>query len=138
MAAETPTPMWIRLEHKMSEEEKQEAFREEVRGYLAKDKAVLDSLVGRVDKLEKTVMHGNGTPPLITQFAAMHAQMENFRTELKEVKDKISGLDDMKTDIASIKASMATKEKNSAVWITCGITILAVVVAPIVEHLFFK
>ena len=122
----------------MTEEERQEAFREEVRGYLAKDKATLDNLVVRVDKLEKTVVHGNGTPPLVTQFAAMQAQMENFRSELKEVKDKMGNLDDMKADIASIKASMSTKDKNNSAWIMFGLTILAVIATPIVEHFFIR
>ena len=122
----------------MTEEERQEAFREEVRGYLAKDKATLDNLVVRVDKLEKTVVHGNGTPPLVTQFAAMQAQMENFRSELKEVKDKMGNLDDMKADIASIRTSMSTKEKNNSSWIMFGLTILAIVATPIVEHLFIR
>lgn len=121
----------------MSEEEKQEAFREEVRGYLAKDKATLDNLVGRVDKLEKTVLHGNGNPSLTTQVATLHAKMEIFSEQLTEVKTKVDGLDAMRADIASINAKITAKEKNNAAWIWPLVTIAAVVVVPFIEHYLF-
>ena len=122
----------------MTEEERQEAFREEVRGYLAKDKATLDNLVARVDKLEKTVVHGNGNPSLTVQIAAMQVQIDTFRGELKEVKDKMGSLDEMRTDIASIKTTMSAKEKNNSAWIMFGLTILAIVATPIIEHFFIR
>lgn len=122
----------------MTEEERQEAFREEVRGFLAKDKATLDNLVVRVDKLEKTVVHGNGNPSLTVQIAAMQVQIDNFRSELKEVKEKMGNLDEMKADIASIRTSMSSKEKNNSAWIMFGLTILAVIATPIVEHFFIR
>lgn len=121
----------------MTEEEKQENFREEVRGYLAKDKATLDNLVGRVDRLEKTVLHGNGSPSITTQVATLHAKMETFSTQLTEVKAKVDGLDAMRADIASINAKMSTKEKNNAAWIWPLVTIAAVIIVPILEHFLF-
>lgn len=121
----------------MTENEKQEAFRDEVRGYLAKDKATLDNLVERVDQLEKTVLRGNGSPSLQTQVATLHAKMETFSTQLTEVKAKVDGLDSMKADVASINAKITAKEQSNASWLWPIVTIAAVVVVPIIERLIF-
>jgi hypothetical protein len=121
----------------MDEDEKQEKFREEVREFLARDKLTLDNLVMRVDKLEKTVVHGNGDPPLTTQIAAMQVQMNNFRDELKEVKDKMGKLDQMCVDVASINAKLTARASSNGMWIWAIITVGAVVLTPILEHFLF-
>ena len=59
------------------EERKQEAFREEMRGYISADKKALESLAERVTQLEKTVIHGNGNPPLVSQIASLQAKWWN-------------------------------------------------------------
>ena len=120
------------------EEQRQEQFREEVRGFLAKDKATLDNLVVRVDKLEKTVVHGNGNPSLVTQFAAMQAQMENFRGEISELKTKMNTLDEVKTEVTSIRSKMDSNKESKQTWITFWLTLLAIVGVPIIEHFLFN
>ena len=120
------------------EEQRQEQFREEVRGFLAKDKATLDNLVVRVDKLEKTVVHGNGNPSLVTQFAAMQAQMENFRGEISERKTKMNTLDEVKTEVTSIRSKMDSNKESKQTWITFWLTLLAIVGVPIIEHFLFN
>ena len=121
----------------MDEDTKQEKFREEVREFLARDKITLDNLVARVDKLEKTVVHGNGEPSLTSQITAMQVQINNFRDELKEVKDKMGKLDQMCIDVASINAKLTARASNNGMWLWALITLGAVVAMPILEHFLF-
>lgn len=121
----------------MSEDEKQEAFREEVRGFLAKDKATLDNLVLRVDKLEKTVVHGNGTPPLVTQFATMQTKLEVLSSEFSEMKAKMNVIDEVKTELAEIRSELRVRSSGTKNWIMFGLTILTIVGTPFVTRLVF-
>lgn len=120
------------------EERKQEAFREEMRGYISADKKALESLAERVTQLEKTVIHGNGNPPLVAQIAAMEAKIETFGNEISEIKTKIAEIPNIRADIAKLTAAIESSRANRGVWIAFGLTILTVVGTAIMQFVLAK
>lgn len=126
----------------MTEEERQEKFREEMRGYISADKKALENLTNRVEQLEKTVIHGNGNPPLIGQITEMRTRLEIFGTEINDLKTKVGAIADLRADIATLKTELRDEIKNRSFstknWVAVGITILTVVGTAVVQYFLTK
>lgn len=126
----------------MSEEERQEKFREEMRGYISADKKALENLTNRVEQLEKTVIHGNGSPPLIGQITEMKTRLEIFSSDINDLKTKVGAIADLRADIASLKTEIRDEIKSRAFstknWIAVGIMVLTVVGTAIVQYFLGK
>lgn len=126
----------------MTEEERQEAFREEMRGYISADKKALENLTNRVEQLEKTVIHGNGSPPLIGQITEMKTRLEIFSSDINDLKTKVGAIADLRADIATLKTEIRDEIKSRAFstknWIAVGIMVLTVVGTAIVQYFLGK
>lgn len=122
----------------MTEEEKQEAFREEMRGYISADKKALENLAERVDRLEKTVIHGNGNPPLVAQIAAMQATMNTFGVEISEIKKSLIEIPQIRVDISGLRAEIQASKTSRGVWVAFGLTVLTVIGTAVVQFLLAK
>lgn len=126
----------------MTEEERQEAFREEMRGYISADKKALENLTNRVEQLEKTVIHGNGSPPLIGQITEMKTRLEIFSSDINDLKTKVGAIADLRADIATLKTEIRDEIKSRAFstknWIAVGIMVLTVVGTAIAQYFLGK
>lgn len=126
----------------MSEEERQEKFREEMRGYISADKKALENLTNRVEQLEKTVIHGNGSPPLIGQITEMKTRLEIFSSDINDLKTKVGAIADLRADIASLKTEIRDEIKSRAFstknWIAVGIMVLTVIGTAIAQYFLGK
>lgn len=126
----------------MSEEERQEKFREEMRGYISADKKALENLTSRVEQLEKTVIHGNGSPPLIGQITEMKTRLEIFSSDINDLKTKVGAIADLRADIASLKTEIRDEIKSRAFstknWIAVGIMVLTVIGTAIAQYFLGK
>jgi len=126
----------------MTEEERQEAFREEMRGYISADKKALENLTNRVEQLEKTVIHGNGSPPLIGQISEMKTRLEIFSSDINDLKTKVGVIADLRADIASLKTEIRDEIKSRAFstknWIAVGIMVLTVIGTAIAQYFLGK
>lgn len=121
------------------EERKQEAFREEMRGYISADKKALESLADRVTQLEKTVIHGNGNPPLIGQITELKTKMDLFSRDVSDLKKEVSSISELKAEIAAMKTELRDEIKNRAFsaknWIAVGIMVFSVVLTEVVQYI---
>lgn len=126
----------------MTEEERQEKFREEMRGYISADKKALENLTNRVEQLEKTVIHGNGSPPLIGQITEMKTRLEIFSSDINDLKTKVGAIADLRADIATLKTELRDEIKSRAFssknWIAVGIMVLTVIGTAIVQYFLGK
>lgn len=126
----------------MSEDERQEKFREEMRGYISADKKALENLTNRVEQLEKTVIHGNGSPPLIGQITEMKTRLEIFSSDINDLKTKVGAIADLRADIASLKTEIRDEIKSRAFstknWIAVGIMVLTVIGTAIAQYFLGK
>lgn len=120
------------------EERKQEAFREEMRGYISADKKALESLAERVTQLEKTVIHGNGNPPLVSQIASLQAKMETFGHEISEIKTQLAEIPNIRADIAKLTAAIEAGKASKGVWVAFALTILTVVGTAVMQFILAK
>lgn len=77
----------------MTEQEKQEKFREEVRAGLAKEDTMLLELDKRVRDLERTVTQGNGHPALIVQVKELETKMDDLGKEVSTLRVDMSNID---------------------------------------------
>lgn len=121
----------------MDSDDEQAKFREDARGWFAKDKNELQHLNEKLDKLERIVLHGNGSPALVTQIAELRARLDGLdkrMDSLDEMKDEIT---EIKSTLSEIQGQMKADAKNKANWIGFGLVILTIIGTAVLER-FFK
>lgn len=124
----------------MGEEDRQEAFREEVREYLASDKKALEALGERMDKIEKTLIHGNGSPSIIAQVAEIRTRVDMLEKTVEAVNDLKEQISSINERLSKIETKLETKLNDDARkhgdWIGFALVILTVIAEGFIAHFF--
>lgn len=120
----------------MGDEERQEQFREEVRGYLANDKVTLEHLTDRLDKLEKTVLHGNGSPSMMQQITELRTRMEGLDKKMDRIDEMQTSITEIKTELSKLTGQLDANSRNSANWVGVGLVILTIIGTALVDRFF--
>ena len=118
-------------------DEDQVKFREDARGWFAKDKLELEHLNEKLDKLEKIVLHGNGSPALVTQIAELRTRLDGMDKRMDSLDEMKGEIADIKSTLSEIQGQMKADAKNKANWVGFGLVILTIIGTAVLEK-FFK
>ena len=97
----------------MSELEVQQKFRDEVLKDLASEQVKLDALVERVEKLEDTVVHGNGHKPLTVQVNDLETKIDNLSKDVDHLRNEVSKITELNNNVISIKTQLEMKKESN-------------------------
>lgn len=97
----------------MSELEVQQKFRDEVLKDLASEQTKLDALVERVEKLEETVVHGNGHKPLTVQVNDLETKIDNLSKDVDHLRNEVAKITELNNNVISIKTQLEMKKESN-------------------------
>lgn len=97
----------------MSELELQQEFRASVLRELEHEKTILNELNARIEKLERTVVHGNGHPALTVQVKELEVKVDTLSKDMNTLRDEMSKIDDIRTGMTEIRTELALQRETS-------------------------
>jgi len=115
----------------MSELEVQAAFREKVLKDLASEQTKLDSLAERVEKLEQTVVHGNGHKPLTVQVNDLETKIDNLSKDVDHLRNEMEKVGNLNDNVVAIKTQLEMKNESNGYLVSFVIAIVTAVVTVI-------
>ena len=80
---------------------------------MASEQVKLDALVERVEKLEDTVVHGNGHKPLTVQVNDLETKIDNLSKDVDHLRNEVSKITELNNNVISIKTQLEMKKESN-------------------------